>query len=178
MDLAVLRGARLLRAFHAQHLEMWRHIARRWYVYVAFALTAALMAHYLGINFTNSVPERVVWFEFGATPRRGDLITFRFEATSGPAAPLSGMRWLKRVKGVPGDVITVSDRTVYVNGVLIGKAIERTPKGSVLRTVAPGVIPPGHYFIGGSSNDSLDSRYGEIGLVRSDQLIARAHPIL
>lgn len=154
---------------------MWRHVARRWYLYALLALFGVGAAHYVGINLTNSVPERVVWLEYGAQPARGDLIAFRFEATSGPAAPLNGMRWLKRVKGLPGDRITVSGREVYVNDLLIGTAIERTGRGSPLHPIAAGTIPAGYYFIGGSSHESLDSRYSEVGLVRSEQVLARAH---
>ncbi|MET0334103.1 MAG: signal peptidase I [Rhizobacter sp.] len=159
------------------HLELWRHVGRCWPAYALAVLLGLAASHWIGLNFTESVPERMVWMEHGATPQRGDLIVFRFHADRGPAAVLDGTRWLKRVKGVPGDVITVHDRTVYLNGKLIGAAIERTPKGSAMTVVEPGVIPDGHYFIGGSANDSLDSRYREIGLVKREQVIARARTI-
>jgi conjugal transfer pilin signal peptidase TrbI len=171
------RARRVARAFWRHHADLWRHVARRWYVYAVLTLAAVAAARYVGINLTSSVPERVVWLEYGALPARGDLIAFRFEASTGPAAALNGMRWLKRVKGLPGDRITVVGREVYVNDVLIGTAIERTARGSVLHPIAAGAIPAGHYFIGGSSNESLDSRYGEVGLVRSEQVLARAHAV-
>jgi conjugal transfer pilin signal peptidase TrbI len=171
------RAQHLARAFWRQHLDLWRHVARRWYAYATLVLLGIAAYHWIGLNFTNSVPERMVWLERGALPQRGDLIIFRFHAEHGPAAPFSGTRWLKRVRGVPGDVITVTGRTVYLNGELIGPAIERTPKGAAMTVIAAGVIPDGHYFIGGSSTNSLDSRYREVGLVRHDQLIARAHAI-
>jgi conjugal transfer pilin signal peptidase TrbI len=168
---------RLARAFWHQHLQLWRHVCRRWYVYALALLLGAVASHWIGLNFTNSVPERLVWLEHGAAPQRGDLIVFRFKAEQGATAKLSGTRWLKRVAGVPGDVITVDGRTVYLNGQLIGNAIERTPRGSVMTVVEPGVVPEGHYFIGGSTRDSLDSRYRDVGLVKREQVIARAHRI-
>jgi conjugal transfer pilin signal peptidase TrbI len=167
----------MARSFWHHHAELWRHVARRWPAYALALLLGIAASHWIGLNFTNSVPERMVWLEHGALPQRGDLIIFRFEVDHGPAAKLNGTRWLKRVKGVPGDVVTVSGRTVYLNGELIGTAIERTPRGSVMTVIEPGVIPEGHYFIGGSATDSLDSRYREIGTVTRGQLIARAHRI-
>lgn len=167
----------LARAFHHQHMELGRHVKRHWRIYAFVTLLGILSTHWLGFNFTHSVPERLVWFEHDSAPRRGDLIVFRFQAERGAAVPLDGTRWLKHVAGVPGDVITVEDRTVYLNGERVGTALERTGKGAALTVVAPGVVPQGHYFIAGPALDSLDSRYADIGFVKREQVIALAHAI-
>lgn len=166
----------MARALWAGHIDMWKHFARRWYVYAALGLAVLAASHYLGVNFTASVPERLVWLEHGAMPARGDLVVFYFDAR-GAAAPLNGMRGLKRMTGFPGDSVTVVGRTVYVNGESVGSAIERTPRGSVLHPITAGTIPPGHYYVKGNSFDSLDSRYDEIGLIKAEQIVARAHRI-
>lgn len=168
--------SRVARTLWVSHIEMWRHFARRWHAYAALGLAGLGAAHYVGINITTSVPERLVWLEHGAVPMRGDLVVFHFTAT-GAATSFKGMRGLKRVQGMPGDSVTVLGRMVYVNGEPVGTAIERTPRGSVLHTIPAGTIPLGQYFVSGGSPDSLDSRYSEIGLVRSEQIVARAHTI-
>jgi conjugal transfer pilin signal peptidase TrbI len=39
------------------------------------------------------------------------------------------------------------------------------------------VIPPGYYYVQGTSPDSFDSRYRESGLVRADQVIGKVIPL-
>jgi conjugal transfer pilin signal peptidase TrbI len=158
-------------------MDLRQHLRRRWRVYAVLALLGLVQSHYIGLNFTRSTPERVVWLEHGAQPRRGDLMVFRFHAHDGPMATLDGTRWLKRVRGMPGDVVTVRGSDVFVNDGLIGTALARTSQGQHLLPIEPGRIPQGRYFVAGSSADSLDSRYREVGLVRADQLLARAHPL-
>jgi conjugal transfer pilin signal peptidase TrbI len=81
------------------------------------------------------------------------------------------------VGGVAGDLITVDDREVSVSGRRIGYAKVRTRAGEPLMTIAPGIIPPDHYFAQSDSLDSFDSRYAQCGLVRTDQVLGVAHVI-
>ena len=46
-----------------------------------------------------------------------------------------------------------------------------------LQAIEAGVIPPGYYYVRGSSLDSFDSRYRSSGLVRADQIIATLTPL-
>jgi conjugal transfer pilin signal peptidase TrbI len=39
------------------------------------------------------------------------------------------------------------------------------------------VIPPGSYYVQGSSPDSFDSRYRSSGLVRAEQVIGLVRPL-
>jgi conjugal transfer pilin signal peptidase TrbI len=78
---------------------------------------------------------------------------------------------------MPGDVVTVADRTVYVNGEAVGQAKTHAYDGHALAPIAPVVIPPGHYYVQGVGPHSFDSRYAESGLVRSEQVVAIVMPI-
>lgn len=88
-------------------------------------------------------------------PRRGDIITFRF-----PQA--DGREFVKRVIGLPGDVVEEQGGRIYVNGKPLapedttGSSQEAEP----VMTMAPYRIPPGQLFVlGDNQAASLDSRY-------------------
>lgn len=90
---------------------------------------------------------------------------------------LHGQPFFKRVVGVPGDLITVQDRLVLVNGEPMGIAKTRTHDRRPLTPIAPQVIPQGQFFVHGASDDSFDSRYRESGLVKQEQVVALVQPL-
>ncbi len=127
-------------------------------------------------------------------PRRGDVMVFRF-----PKNPKDD--YIKRVIGLPGDVIGYFDKTVYING----EPVKQKPIG-IYRGVGSGSVmtgalvkeeflpevtheiliregrlnvegeyrvPPGHYFVMGDNRDnSNDSRFW--GFVPEENLVGRA----
>lgn len=132
-------------------------------------------------NWTGSLPYRVAFAEYG--PRaigRGDLIVFSFagEAARQDYPGLLHQPFFKQVAGVPGDVVSVRGREVFVNGVSVGvaktHAIDRRP----LEAITPTVIPAGFFYVMGTGSDSFDSRYRGSGLVDARQVIAKVRPLL
>jgi signal peptidase I len=131
-------------------------------------------------------------------PQRGDVVTF--------TSPKDGVRLIKRLVGLPGDVIEMKDERLWVNGVAVayGDAVEvdeplggqstpalRTterlgmrdhavqflPTIPALRSFGPVAVPAASFFFLGDNRDnSADSRY--IGMVPRRLLIGRAHHIL
>ena len=130
-------------------------------------------------------------------PERGDVVVFRF-----PKNP--SIDYIKRVVGLPGDVITYSNKMIYVNG----DPIKQTPKGGyvgegtalsmtgalvyeealgeaahdiLIRQEHPTRhgefrVPDGHYFVMGDNRDnSNDSRFW--GTVPEDNLVGKAFMI-
>ncbi len=81
-------------------------------------------------------------------PQRGDIVVFRY-----PHDP--SRDFIKRVIGIPGDVVEIRDERVYVNGkALVEPYILAAPR----YTMAPLRVPPGQYFVlGDNRNDSSDS---------------------
>ena len=96
-------------------------------------------------------------------PRRGDVIVFRF-----PRDP--SRDFVKRVIGLPGDVVEIRRGVVFVNGQPLDEPY--ITKRSI-DSMAPVRVPPGGYFVLGdnraSSNDSRDW-----GILPAENIIGRA----
>ncbi len=107
---------------------------------------------------------------FGEDPKVGDRVLFDPPGDVGSKVP-----YLKTVRGVPGMAVTVADdRRVFVDGVPTGRAKTHALDGRPLDAIAPGVIPPGHFYLHADHVDSHDSRYAEIGLVPRARILGRA----
>ncbi|UZE95228.1 signal peptidase I [Alkalimarinus alittae] len=123
-------------------------------------------------------------------PQRGDVMVFRYPVDQ-------KTNYIKRVVGVPGDIISYRNKTLYINN----KKIEEThvanlppmqlfeeQLGAVSHQIyktsrtRPGQgegeweIPQGHYFMMGDNRDnSNDSRYW--GLVPDEMVVGKAFAI-
>jgi conjugal transfer pilin signal peptidase TrbI len=84
----------------------------------------------------------------------------------------------KIVAGVPGDRIELRGREVIVAGRAVGLAKPTSRTGVPVATIAPGVIPPDHYFVMTPHPDSLDSRYAMIGLIPRARILGVATPVM
>ena len=107
---------------------------------------------------------------FGEDPKPGDRVLFE-----PPDSVESPVPYLKTVRGVPGMRIDVGeDGTVFLDGVAAGRAKTHALDGRPLAAIAPGTIPPGHFYVHADHVDSHDSRYAEIGLVPRGRILGRA----
>ena len=107
---------------------------------------------------------------FGEDPKPGDRVLFEPPAEIGSEVP-----YLKTVRGVPGMAITVGpDRTILLDGEPVARAKSHGLDGRPLVAIAPGIIPPGHFYLHADHVDSHDSRYAEIGLVPRERVLGRA----
>ncbi len=87
----------------------------------------------------------------------------------------SRVPYLKTVRGVPGMRVSVgTDRTVFLDGEEVSRAKAHALDGRPLAAIAPGVIPPGQFYLHADHGDSHDSRYAEIGLVPRERILGRA----
>ena len=92
-----------------------------------------------------------------------------------PEAVGSPVPYLKTVRGVPGMAVAVGkDGTVRLDGEPVARAKTHALDGRPLVAIAPGVIPPGHFYLHADHVDSHDSRYAEIGLVPRARILGRA----
>lgn len=98
-------------------------------------------------------------------PQRGEIVVFRY-----PANPRE--HFIKRVIGLPGDVVEIRGGRVYVNGTALDEPYLATPTWGQF---GPVQVPPGRYFVlGDNRNNSEDSRYPQVGFVPRSYLEGRA----
>ncbi len=144
----------------------------------ALAVIAALAALWLGL--ASRVHVNASWSDgawgyaafplFGEDPKLGDRVLFE-----PPEALESRVPYLKTVRGLPGMTVAVGDDgTVFLDGVAVGRAKTHALDGRPLEAIAPGMIPPGRYYLYADHPDSHDSRYAEIGLVPRARIVGRA----
>jgi len=149
------------------------------------ALFACALALYLIIHFfvfeiaivdgTSMLPtlshnERVVVVKvpylFGE-PQRGDIVAF-------PYANDPSRFFVKRVIGVPGDVISADTEGIYVNGEFLDDAFAETPPITKGDADYPVYVPEGSFFVmGDNRSGSFDSRYSSVGVVSGDDFIGK-----
>ena len=102
-------------------------------------------------------------------PKHGDIIVFPFPNDK-------SVDYIKRVVGVPGDVIEVRDKQLYRNGQAVREdyIIHSDPHMAARRdTMKPVLVPPGKVFVMGDNRDySEDSRFW--GFVDKDTIHGRA----
>jgi signal peptidase I len=132
-------------------------------------------------------------------PRRGDVVTF--------SSPLNGTRLIKRLVGVPGDVIELRDDRLFINGraadydhptayrephdyagstlaVMSAESIDGSrreiqflPQLPARRDFGPVTVPADSYFFLGDNRDDSGDSR-YIGFVPRRLLIGRAHHVL
>jgi conjugal transfer pilin signal peptidase TrbI len=173
----------------ANLVDFLRHVRRRWYLYVPVLAIWGFAYARLFIdptprvpvlfNWTPSLPYRVALLQYGPHAlQRGDYIVFAFAGDAQADYPgLRGQPFFKIVRGLPGDSVTVNGRVVAINGEVVGTAKTRAFDRRPLDPIAATVIPPGHYYVQGTSPDSFDSRYRASGLVRAEQVLGTVVPL-
>jgi signal peptidase I len=146
-----------------------------------------------------SLPWKLVNFQgrmWSAAAERGDIVIFRLPGDE-------DADYTARVIGLPGERIRVTDGVVHIDGAIVKKERiedfiepvggfaqpqyrETLPNGVSYRVLDldPNsgadntdafLVPAGHYFMLGDNRDnSMDSRFPQVGFVPDDHLIGRA----
>lgn len=125
-----------------------------------------------------------------ASPKRGDVVVFKYP-------PQPNILYVKRIIGLPGDVIRYEGKRFYINGNPLSEpGIEFSDQGigrfketveghtyiaqitaEVVDTGGEWSIPEGQYFVAGDNrDDSRDSRVW--GLVPAENMIGKAEYVL
>lgn len=102
-------------------------------------------------------------------PKHDDIVVFEY-----PLNPK--VDYIKRVIGIPGDVIEIKDKIVYRNGEKLEPDYVRYEEGyhlAIADNVEKFTVPDGFYFMMGDNRDnSADSRFW--GYVKEDAIIGKA----
>ena len=125
-------------------------------------------------------------------PERGDVMVFKLPSDA-------GTNYIKRVVGLPGDVVEYRNKQLRINGEPVplkllgdyegpgqsgaGIAIERLGGAEHELLMIHGrqspegtfVVPQGHFFMMGDNRDnSRDSRFQGVGFIPEDRLVGKA----
>ncbi len=105
-----------------------------------------------------------------STPKRGDVVVFHSPQDA-------GTDFIKRIVGVPGDMVMVKDGYYYLNGTRLDEEYINDPgkvaPGRFLRDGATAEVPNGQYLVMGDNRlHSSDSR--EWGFVPRTNIVGRA----
>ncbi|MGL5569274.1 MAG: conjugative transfer signal peptidase TraF [Cetobacterium sp.] len=80
---------------------------------------------------------------------------------------------VKQVKGIEGDIVTVCNNTLYINGIFKGKIKEKDNKGLPLNGLSGTIaLKENEYFLMGKDDESYDSRY--FGTIKKDNILKKA----
>jgi signal peptidase I len=111
-----------------------------------FWIPSRSMEPILLINDRIIVTKFSYWYE---EPQRGDIIVFRFPKDT-------SKHLVKRVIGMGGEIISIRNNQVYINGKLLDEPYINNEK---YQDFGPVVVPDDHYFVLGDNRDSSeDSR--------------------
>ena len=86
------------------------------------------------------------------SPRRGDIIIFR----PPPSANIHGKEFIKRLIGLPGDIIEVKNQKVYINGIPIKEEYIKEP---IYYRMPPTRVPENCYFVMGDNRNNSDDSH-------------------
>jgi conjugal transfer pilin signal peptidase TrbI len=125
-------------------------------------------------NMTSSLDGHIYVYRKGEPFNKGDLVAYRWH---GGATYPTGTVFIKRVVGMPGDLVKRSGSEFWVGDQYIGVAKPVSRAGVPLSPATGGVIAAGEYFVATPNPDSLDSRYGLAGNVKQFEMIGKAYEI-
>ncbi len=102
------------------------------------------------------------------SPSKNDIIAFQ------PSGNLNSKYSIKRVIGLPGDLIKIENGTLYVNNEAYRDVADTESIKDAGIAENEITVPSGSYFVlGDNRNNSEDSRYETIGMVRDEEIVAR-----
>lgn len=102
-------------------------------------------------------------------PKANDVVVFL------PNGNEKAHHYVKRIVGCPGDTIRITNGILYVNGKVFEEEIEVSAMDYAGIAEEEITLSDDEYFVlGDNRNNSEDSRYANIGIIKKDYIIGRA----
>ena len=108
-------------------------------------------------------------YRFGGEPERFDVVICHY--------PNRGnTNFVKRIVGLPGDVVEIRNGKLVVNGVTYA---EKFLHEAIAEDFGPIIVPEGTYFVmGDNRNNSNDSRRAEVGPLEREYVVGKVNAVL
>lgn len=152
-----------------------------WIIYLAVIFAAAwLILHYVGehtqvsgesmyptLSDGDALIVDKVTYRF-VDPGRFDIIVFPFQYQEDTF-------YIKRIIGLPGEIVQIADGNIYINGKILDEdyGYEEIKNSGLAST--PITLGQDEYFVlGDNRNNSTDSREPSVGNISKDDIIGRA----
>lgn len=118
---------------------------------------------------TLDIGNRILVDKLSRSPGRFNIVVFKRPPTD-TVGPKNIKYLVKRVIGLPGNVISSQHCQVLINGKVLPEPF--LPKGTCTKSIAPQRVPRGTYFVmGDNRSDSYDSRY--FGPIKASSIVGR-----
>lgn len=109
-----------------------------------------------------------LWFE---PPKRGEIVICYYPGYTASC--------VKRVIGLPGDTVSITNGILYVNGEELDESEYWDERGNIALDMGETVIPENSVFVvGDNRNYSRDSRAWGVGSIPYERVAARAHYVI
>ncbi|MBP3476721.1 MAG: signal peptidase I [Lachnospiraceae bacterium] len=104
-----------------------------------------------------------------SSPKRGDVVVFL------PNGNENSHYYVKRVVGLPGETIQIKDGSVYIDGVLLDEdeELDKMIDAGIAQNELTLAVDE-FFVLGDNRNSSEDSRSGNIGAIKKDNIIGKA----
>lgn len=101
-------------------------------------------------------------------PKTGDIIAFK------PKSNVNASYSIKRVIGVPGDTVLISNGRLYLNGEIYNSNVDTDSiKTAGIASSEITLLDDQYFVLGDNRNASEDSRYESIGFVSTNDILGK-----
>lgn len=155
----------------------WKKELKEWVSAIAFAVVVGIILTQFVIisavvptgsmEDTIQPGDRIIGWRLNyifSDPQRGDIVVFKYPDNEKEL-------YVKRVIGLPGETVRVTDGVVYINGEPLE---EDYIKEQPLEDTQEWTVPEDSYFMmGDNRNHSHDSRFWKNTYVKEDKILGR-----
>lgn len=132
---------------------------------LALGMDWIIQNDYVGLrkNTTESLPFSFFISYQGNASKKGSYVSIQH-----PKSP--SILLAKRIAGVAGDKISISEHYIFINGQNFGRIKDSFSNGETLTPIQEETIPKGYIFAYASHPNSFDSRYEDFGLIDTNNI--------